>query len=125
EHSSTWQLSMALASFSCPCLRGDLLPDGEQGCLTQADDAPAALLGNFPQGRVWVHRHRMRDALEQRQVVARIAVEIGAFEAMSGFFQPALDARDLAFLEAWRVGQTAGVAPVLHLAFGGQQRINA
>ncbi len=66
----------------------------------------------------------MRHLLQQRQVIHRIAVEVAVFQAVPGFFEPAIQTRDLAFAEARHIGAAPGVAAIFHLALGGDQGFN-
>lgn len=92
--------------------------------LSQADDRPAAFARVALEGRIGVHRHRVGDLGQQRQVVERIAVEPAAREAMpvvTEAAEPGLDAGDLAFAEAGDAADAAGEPAIRLLRLGGDQ----
>ena len=91
----------------------------------QRDHRPAAFCGGGAQAVVGVDGHWVADLFQQRQIVARVAVEGAAVQGAVVLGQPVLQAGDLAGLVARNVGGAPGVAAVSHFAFGGQQRIDA
>src|SRR6185312_14785324 len=82
--------------------------------LAERDHGPAARGGVRAERRVRIDRHGVRDALEERQVVQRIAVEpaLVIVEAAAAAREPLLDAPDLPLPEAGRAPGLPGEGPV-------------
>ncbi len=74
---------------------------------------------------VGVHRDGGVGHLQQRDVVARIAVAGQVLEATGLGREPGLEARDLAALEICEPGDAAGIAAIGQLRIGGDQVWNA
>src|SRR5262245_5004385 len=87
----------------------------------QRKDWPAARLGDAAKRLVGIDRDRPRHALEQRQVVVRVAVEpapLKARERLADPGQPLLDPRDLAVAEARDARDFPGEAAGADLGLG-------
>src|SRR5688500_8963304 len=85
---------------------------------------PAAARGFARERLVGVHGHGPRDALEERQVVMRVAVAARRLElrqAAADAREPLVQAHELAFAEARGAGDAAGIAAPAHLGLGGDQ----
>ena len=74
----------------------------------QTEDRPASAFRVLTQGLIRIDGDWVVDALQQRQVVVRIAVEAGACQTLPGLFQPAVEPADFAFPEAGGTGDLAG-----------------
>ena len=83
--------------------------------------------GVGPQGGVGIDRHGMRHALEQRQVVQRIAVEpaLVVGEPVAALREPLVHALDLALPEGGRAARLSSEDAVDLLDVGGDQRGHA
>ena len=92
----------------------------------QRDDRPPVPLRMPAQGLVRIDGHRVRDALEQRQVVQRVAVEprLGErSERPAPLREPRLEALHLALAKARGAGHPAGELAVALLGLGRDQML--
>ena len=101
-------------------MRGRILPEGYA--------LPAAARGLARQGLVGIHSDRARNALEQRQVVVRVAVagalrEVGEAAAETG--QPVVQTAHLALAERGQPGDPPGEAAIALLGLGGDEMLDA
>src|SRR3954471_10376064 len=91
--------------------------------LPQGNYRPPAARSDVAKGVVRIHRHRMRHALQQRQVVVGIAVEPALVirEARAALREPFVHAAVLAFAEGGRTARLAGEAAIDLLDVGREQ----